>query len=72
MTNTDAIYSSFCSNEGCKTKGTKDGNGFGKVHGTQKCVFPRTALTSPKGKAFVLDIAIQSQDASTMDVLIRQ
>jgi hypothetical protein len=40
MTNTDAIYSTCCSNEGCKTKGTKDGDGFGKVHGTQKmCVF---------------------------------
>ena len=36
------------------------------------CVFSRTALTLPKGRAFVLDMAIQSQDASTMDALIRQ
>ena len=36
------------------------------------CVFSRTALTLPKGRAFVLDMAIQSQDASTMDAPIRQ
>jgi hypothetical protein len=43
-----------------------------KFMALKKCVFSRTALILPKGRAFVLDMAVQSQDASTTDVPIRQ